>query len=172
MSNSHEEKSFSIREATLNDCGLIHNMAEVVFRDTYKEILSQEQTEYMMEWMYSLDNLKKQMEEEHVFHIGYWGDEPCGYLSVQQESEDLFHLQKIYVMPQFQGKQIGKKLFEKAIHYIKSIHPTPCFMELNVNRDNKAIQFYERMGMKQLRQGDFCIGNGYCMCDYIMGMEL
>ena len=30
-------------------------------------------------------------------------------------------------------------------------------MELNVNRNNKALQFYEHMGMRKLREGDFPI---------------
>jgi len=45
-------------------------------------------------------------------------------------------------------------------------------MELNVNRNNKALHFYEHKGMKKLREGDFPIGNGYYMNDYIMGLEL
>lgn len=45
-------------------------------------------------------------------------------------------------------------------------------LELNVNRNNKALHFYEHMGMKKLREGDFPIGNGYYMNDYIMGKEI
>ena len=45
-------------------------------------------------------------------------------------------------------------------------------MELNVNRNNKALQFYEHMGMRKLREGDFPIGNGYYMNDYIMGLDI
>ena len=60
----------------------------------------------------------------------------------------------------------------KAVKYIKEIHPEPCMLELNVNRNNKALHFYEHMGMKKLREGDFPIGNGYYMNDYIMGKEI
>ena len=45
-------------------------------------------------------------------------------------------------------------------------------MELNVNRRNRALHFYERMGMCRLREGDFPIGDGYYMNDYIMGLEI
>ena len=45
-------------------------------------------------------------------------------------------------------------------------------MELNVNRNNKALQFYAHMGRRKLREGDFPIGNGYYMNDYIMGLEI
>ena len=53
---------FTIRKATSADCELIHKLAWQIFPETYKEILSKEQTEYMMEWMYSLENIRKQME--------------------------------------------------------------------------------------------------------------
>ncbi len=50
--------------------------------------------------------------------------------------------------------------------------PDLVMMELNVNRNNKALQFYEHMGMRKLREGDFPIGNGYYMNDYIMGLDI
>lgn len=164
---------FTIRKATIDDCNLINEMAKDVFPATYKDILSSEQLDYMMEWMYAPANIRKQMEEEgHAYFVAYLDGEACGYLSVQPQEVDVFHLQKIYVLPSFQGKQVGAYLFEQAIAYIKEVHPTPCLMELNVNRDNKALAFYQRMGMRKLREGDFPIGNGYYMCDYIMGLDI
>lgn len=164
---------FTIRKATTEDCELINKMANDVFPATYSEILSPEQLEFMMDWMYSIENIRKQMEEEgHVYFIACKGDVPCGYVSVQQQEKDLFHLQKIYVLPSFQGTHCGSFLFRKAVEYIKEIHPEPCLMELNVNRNNKALLFYERMGMRKLREGDFPIGNGYYMNDYIMGLDI
>ena len=157
---------FSIRKATFADCELINRMAKEVFPATYKEILSPEQLDYMMDWMYAPQNILKQMEEGHVYFIAYKDSGPCGYVSVQQQEKDVFHLQKIYVLPRFQGTHCG------AVKYIKEVHPEPCLMELNVNRNNKALQFYEHMGMRKLREGDFPIGNGYYMNDYIMGLDI
>ena len=115
---------FTIRKATTADCGLIHDMASIVFPATYKEIISAEQMEFMMDWMYSHDNIRKQMEEEgHVYFIAYKGEEPCGYVSVQPQEENIFHLQKIYVLPSFQGQHLGSFLFREAIKYIKEVHP-------------------------------------------------
>ena len=110
----------------------------------------------MMDWMYAPENIRKQMEEEgHIYYIAFKGDIPAGYVSIQPEGEDLFHLQKIYVLPSFQGKHLGKLLFEQAVKAIKEIHPTPCEMHLNVNRNNKALRFYEYMGMKKVDEGHF-----------------
>lgn len=85
---------FTARKASVEDCGLIREMACVAFPDTYKTILSPEQLDYMMEWMYSPENLRRQMAEGHVYYIAYKDGTPCGYLSVQPEAEDLYILQK------------------------------------------------------------------------------
>lgn len=163
----------SIRKATITDCALINKLAQAVFPETYKDILSVAQLDYMMEWMYSPSNLKKQMSEEgHIYFIAYVENEPAGYVSIQQQAKDVFHLQKIYVLPSFQGLQLGKTLFLHAVKEIKILHPAPCRMELNVNRNNKALYFYKKMGMKKIDEGDFDIGNNFYMNDFIMGLDI
>lgn len=165
--------TLAVRRATVEDCALIRSLADEVFPATYREILPPGQLDYMMEWMYSAQSLRRQMTEEgHVYFIASADGEACGYVSVQQEADDLFHLQKIYVLPRFQGLGAGGTLFGQAVAYIREVHPSPCRMELHVNRHNPALHFYERMGMRCLREGDFPIGGGYCMNDYIMGMEI
>ena len=164
---------FEIREATLEDISLINELAWIVFPHTYKELLTPGQIEYMMDWMYSVTNLHKQMTEDgHIYYIAYKDNVPAGYLSIQPEGEHTYHLQKIYVLPHFQGMKLGKMLFNHAIKAIKELHPEPCQMKLNVNRDNKAVTFYQRMGMVKVDEGDFPIGNGYYMNDYIMGLDI
>jgi len=163
---------FEIRKATKDDCPQIRQLAEQIFPATYKEIISQEQIDFMMDWMYSISNLNKQMDDGHIYFLAYRETAPVGYVSVEQQDKDLFHLQKIYVLGSEQGTGCGKFLFTEAVKYIKTVHPAPCTMELNVNRENRAIRFYEHMGMHKARQGDFSIGNGYFMNDYIMSIEL
>ena len=164
--------SLRIRQATPTDCQLIHDLAWRIFPHTYRDILTAEQNDYMMEWMYSLPSLQQQMKEGHIFFIAYEADLPVGYVSVQQEATDLFHLQKIYVLPDKQGLHYGEQLFRHAVAYIRSVQPEGCRMELNVNRHNRAVTFYERMGMHKDRQGDFPIGHGFYMNDYIMAMDV
>lgn|SRR5574344_954749 len=168
------KNNITIRRASVDDCELINEMAWKVFPATYEKILTKEQNDFMMDWMYSIPNLRKQMNEGHLYFILYLenGSVPAGYVSIQKQGEDLFHLQKIYVLPEFQGRNLGKALFEHAVAEIKRDHPEPCTVELNVNRNNKAVAFYEKMGMHKARQGDFPIGKGFYMNDYIMAMDI
>ena len=156
----------------------VHDMAEIVFRHTYRDILSAEQMDYMMDWMYSPSNLRKQIDEGHVYFIAFRNEIPCGYVSVQQEEtagngRQMFHLHKIYVLPEEQCAGIGRMLFDSVLEYINAVTSGgPASIELNVNRKNPAIGFYLHLGFKILRQGDFHIGNGFYMNDYIMGIDV
>lgn len=162
-----------IHKASVADIPVIHAMASIVFPETYKEILSPDQIDYMMEWMYSEESLHRQMTEEgHIYYITYQDGKPAGYLSIQPEGEDIYHLQKLYILPAYQGLHLGERLFRQAITAIKELHPSSCQMRLNVNRHNKALTFYQKMGMTKVDEGDFAIGGGYYMNDYIMGIEI
>jgi hypothetical protein len=64
-------------------------------------------------------------------------------------------------------------IFNRALEHVKTeSHGRKARVELNVNRSNKAVSFYRHLGMTVLRQGDFHIGNGFYMNDYIMGLDL
>lgn len=167
-----------IQKAGADDLQSIHDMAQVVFRNTYREILSPDQMEYMMEMMYSLPNLRMQLEEGHHYYIAQDGEMRLGYVSVQHEGTDeegieVFHLHKIYVMPDAQGHGVGKMLLDTAIDHAKQIAAgRNARIELNVNRYNKAVDFYRHIGMRVLLEEDFPIGNGFYKTDYIMGLDV
>ena len=171
-------ESYCVRRVGPESIMLIHDMAEVVFRHTYREILSAEQMEYMMDWMYSPSSLEHQMSEGHVYYIAFSEEVPCGYVSVRPDgiADDdrmLWHLQKIYVLPSEQGNGLGRILFDKVMeHVTRESYGRPALLELNVNRNNSAVGFYQHLGLKILRQGDFHIGNGFYMNDYIMGIDI
>ena len=104
---------FTIRKATLEDIPLINKLAWEAFPATYKNILTPEQIDYMMDWMYSPENLHKQMTEEgHIYYIAFEECEGAGYVSIQPEGKDLFHLQKIYVRNTTWGSSSSNKLSE------------------------------------------------------------
>ena len=73
---------------------------------------------------------------------------------------------KLYVMPENQGSGAGRFLMDFAFSEAKKENLMGVM--LNVNRDNKAVKFYEYYGFKTAYSGDFDIGEGYLMQDYIM----
>lgn len=115
---------FTIKKATTNDIQLINEMAQIVFPATYREILSKEQLDYMMDWMYSPKNLRKQMEEEgHIYYIAYKDGEAAGYVSIQPEGEHLFHLQKSMYFPVFKVAGWAKHYLSRPSKQLKKSIP-------------------------------------------------
>lgn len=164
----------TLREATLEDIDLIREIAGKTWFVTYRDMLSPQQMDYMFDMMYSIKSIKRQMTElNHFFFIAILKGDPLGYVSVEQQGDALFHLHKLYIMPEGQGKGIGKILIKKAFDFAKeNSKGKECALELNMNRDNKALFFYEKMGMRIIDKGDFHIGNGYYMNDYILRIDL
>ena len=165
--------NLSIRKADTNDCSLIRELAAQIWEPTYKSILSEEQLGYMFEMMYSVEHISQQMTEAgHQFFVAYADDKPAGYLSIEKKSDDEFIFQKIYALPRLHGKGVGRYMIEQGVAYLKDIHPTPFVVELYVNRQNPAVDFYEHIGMKKIATRDHDIGNGYYMNDFIMAMNI
>lgn len=162
----------SIRKATAEDIALIRTLAEVVFPATYEPLLPEGQVGYMMEWMYSAESLARQMAEGHTYYIASIDGEPCGYLSVERQEASLYHLQKLYVLPAYQGQGVGEQLFRQAVAHVQQQVQLPATLELNVNRENRAVGFYRRMGMHAARTVDVEIGAGFYMNDYIMALRI
>jgi Acetyltransferases len=164
----------TLLKASIKEIELIREIANKTWFITYGNILSQEQLDYMFEKMYSTASITEQMTRlNHDFFIAYAEGIPQGYVSVEQQSKGLFHLHKLYVLPEAQGKGIGRALIEKAFDFARAESKgRKCALELNMNRNNKALDFYEKMGMHICGQGDFEIGNGYYMNDYIFRIEL
>ncbi len=163
----------TVREACEADIPALRRMAEVAFPTAYALILSKAQIAYMMRMMYSEESLHRQFAvEKQRFFIAEDDGREVGYASVERQGETLFHLQKIYVLPSAQGSGVGSALFDRIVEEVRLMQPSACRLELNVNRHNKAVGFYLRKGMRQVRSGDFPIGDGYYMNDYIMSLDL
>ena len=166
----NETHLFEIVRGSDADLPVVRRLADVIFPHTYASVLTPGQISYMMTWMYSPESLQRQLDEgQHLFLLLQNG-EPVGFMTVEPQEERLFHLQKIYVLPSQQGRGAGKRLIDTAIEFVRSsiAEGETAALELNVNRKNSAVGFYEKMGFCIDRSVDAAIGNGFYMNDYIM----
>ena len=161
----------SIRTASVKDIPLIKELTFAIWPQTYRSIISQQQIDYMLDMMYSTASLQKQMEEDGcTFIIVYDEKEPVGFASYVESDPAIWKLNKIYVLPSQQGKGTGKFIINYIISQIKK--ESAKALQLQVNRDNKAKHFYEKLGFKVIQTANFDIGNGYFMNDYVMELPL
>ena len=162
--------NLTIVKATEKDIPLIQELTNIVWPQTYKEILTKEQITYMLNMMYSTAALSKQMNEAHQFILVKDGEEYVAFASYALIKPAVYKLHKIYALPNQQGKGIGKFIIDYITAEIKKVGATN--LQLDVNRHNKAKGFYEKLGFKVVAEKDTDIGNGYFMNDYVMEMNL
>jgi len=161
----------SITKATIADIPLIRQLTFAIWPQTYSSIISKEQIDYMLEQMYDPATLQKQIEEDGcTFIIVYDDKEPVAFASYNETEPTTWKLNKIYILSTQQGKGTGKFIIHFIVDEIKAKGAKA--LQLQVNRDNKAKDFYEKLGFKIIQTADFDIGNGYFMNDYVMSYEL
>jgi diamine N-acetyltransferase len=160
-----------IKIASAKDIPLIQQLTFAVWPKTYSTIISKAQIDYMLEMMYSTAALQKQIEEDGcTFIIVYDNNEPVAFASYNETTTQTWKLNKIYILPSQQGKGMGKFIINYIIDAIKPQNAKA--LQLQVNRNNKAKSFYEKLGFAIIETADFDIGNGYMMNDYVMELVL
>ncbi len=152
----------------------IQAVANVAWPHAFNYILSPEQIKYMMDWMYSTQSLQEQMDvKNHRYFLAKQYDRFSGYMSIEHNCENTgkTKIHKIYILPDFQKKGIGKQLLDRAISEAKLRNDRAVY--LNVNKYNaNAIGFYEKNGFFLAKEEVIDIGNGFVMDDYVFELVL
>lgn len=162
-----------IRLATIADTALIHELGKLAFYPTYLPFISSEQVDYMFHMMYDEQHLVAQMEQRgDQFFIAYQAQIALGFASCQlnYDTAESAKLHKLYVLPERQVKGVGKALLAQVEQFARANAQKQ--LVLNVNRYNKALDFYLHMGYSVAKEEDIPIGNQYYMNDYEMKKSL
>lgn len=162
-----------IRKLSHEELFKVQSIAHRTWPTTFANILSPEQIEYMLSWMYSLEMLESQFEKGHTFLLVEENGEELGFagfeLNVAEGPKAKLH--KIYLLPSSQGKGVGKALLVDVADRAKAAGQKSLL--LNVNKYNqKAIDFYLRIGFQEIYKEVIDIGNGYVMDDVVMEWDL
>lgn len=147
----------------------IRKIAREVWPVTYGSILSKEQFAYMMEMMYSVSALQLQANiKKHQFILAMENGMSLGFASYEfnYEGKPKTKIHKLYILTSAQRKGIGKKLIDYITE--ESLQKSQKSLILNVNRYNKAQEFYQKTGFVIQKEEDIAIGNGYLMEDFVM----
>lgn len=155
-----------IRDADFTDIPTIQYIAREAWLPTYGDILSAEQSRFMLDWMYNSETLSAGMSAKTHFLIGNEDTRSVGFAAFEHKEGGVVKLHKIYLLPDFQGKGYGRQLLDEVTRQAAS--GGGQYLELNVNRQNTARDFYEKLGFYFLRDEDNYIGNGYWMNDYVL----
>ena len=66
-----------------SDIFRIKTIAELTWPDTFKDILSDEQIRYMLDWMYSIEVLASQIDNGHQFYVLSENEKDLGFVGIE-----------------------------------------------------------------------------------------
>lgn len=161
-----------IKKAEIENIAEIVNIAKLTWFPTYKNVISQEQIDFMFGEMYTPESIYKQMGFlGHVFYIAYQDNMPVGFASLSEmihEPSVTYKIHKLYFLPEVHGNGYGKLMLEYLENKYKDI--ATRFI-LNVNINNPAYHFYLKMKFRVCERVDIPYGE-FMLNDYVMEKEL
>ena len=151
----------------------VESMARRIWPEAYKGVISREQIDYMLGWMYAPEKIAREISEEGIQYFWIAEDrEKVGFLAVGPVSAGKTSiLQKLYVLNEKHRRGLGTQALASLFEILpKADVPR---VELRVNRDNSnAISFYRKNGFETVAEDKADIGKRFAMDDYIMRRTL
>ena len=155
----------TFEKALFSDIKIIQTLANKIWYACYKDILSTQQIEYMLNLMYSEKTIQDEMEGEGLWELIWFDRQAIGFISVVPQNKTL-KLNKLYISDAYHGKGFGKQSLAHVVKYASNNGFE--YVRLNVNKQNvKAIKAYEKTGFVWSHSEVNDIGGGYVMDDHI-----
>lgn len=160
-----------IRPATESDIPLLRDLAQRIWRECYPGIITMEQIEFMLGWMYSEEEIRRQLRAGCTWEIVEHEGEATGFLSFALEADGRVKLHKMYLLPARQRGGLGQLLLAHVCESAAALGAREVWMQVN-KRNQRAIGAYLKAGFRIAEEATFEIGHGFVMDDYLMAKAL
>ena len=121
----------TIRPAVEADVPLIIDLAQRIWRACYPEIISPEQIEFMLGWMYSEDEIRRQIAAGVPWKIAELDGRPIGYLSYHREEDGRVKISKLYVLPEHQRRGHGQEMLAHIFEQARMLGAPAVWLQVN-----------------------------------------
>ena len=156
-----------------SDIQTIQDLARKSWESVYTDLISREQLEYMLSYMYSEEELKAQLANPNYHYYMIFDEETNeydGFIGYEnQYEENTTKLHRIYLTPESKGKGLGKKSLHFLHEKVKEFGDKRIILE--VNKNNPAKDFYHSQGYKIYEDVVIEIEHGFVMDVFLMDIN-
>lgn len=167
-----------IRQATVADAAVLAELGAKTFYDTFHTFQTEEDMSKYLSFTYTPEKVKANLEKPDVFYyLAEDNNTAVGYAKLlldvpveQMKGDRVIEMEKIYVLKDYLGKGVGKKLMQQCI--VASVQEKFDWMYLGVWQHNTtAIEFYKQFGWEIFDTRKFQLGDNI-EDDYVMRLKL
>jgi GNAT superfamily N-acetyltransferase len=150
----------------------VSELAGVNWCACYPVIITNEQIDYMLARMYSLDVLRDEIRSQGIRYDQLLVDgKLAGFASYGPASQpSVMKLHKLYLLPELHGRGLGSYLLQHCEQEVCAAGARRLMLSVN-KRNTKAIAAYQRNGFVIAESVVTDIGGGFVMDDYVMVKE-
>jgi ribosomal protein S18 acetylase RimI-like enzyme len=163
----HAPPRMTIRPAVEADIPLLRTLADRIWRECYPGIITLEQIEFMLAWMYSEEQIRRELAEGTAWDLAEHDRAPIGFLSYELDDDRRVKLHKLYLLPEHQGRGHAKSMLDHVFARARALGGHEVWLQVN-KRNTRAIAAYRKAGFHVAKEAVFEIGAGFVMDDYLM----
>lgn len=158
--------TIQIIQANTTHAAAIASIGKKAFRTAFEKLFnSKEELLEYLEYSYEPVKLVRSIKKENnVFFIALADQQAVGFIKVKRhslndhiESVSQMELQKIYLLPEYQGQGIGQQLINAVFKLAEQLAPEFIWLDTHISNE-KAIHVYERNGFEKTGRHHFTIG--------------
>lgn len=155
-----------IRPLAKEELSLLRHLAIESYRQTFEASNTTENMEAFIRRTYSQDAVEREWAEPgSVCYLAWEGNTAVGFVRLRlcdevanQLGTNTIELQRLYVHPGHQGRQVGSGLMSVAVEYAK-LHQFDWIWLGVWERNFKAQDFYSRWGFERFGEHIFQMGD-------------
>ena len=170
--------NITIKKANIEEVVQLQKIGITTFSETFSAFNSPENLNKYLSDSFSIEKLTYELGNKYSeFYLALDSNTPIGYLklnfgSSQTELKDnkALEIERIYVLKEFQGKNVGKLLYQQAFMIAKQ--NKVAYIWLGVwEKNERAINFYKKNGFVTFDTHIFKLGNE-AQTDFMMKLQL
>lgn len=167
-----------IKKVTINDLDQLQKIGKQTFYETFASGNTDENMNKYLDEGFSITKLTNELNDNNSeFYFATIDNKVIGYLKVnfgqsQTEIQDdkAVEIERIYVLKEYHGKNVGQLLYEKALNIARKRNAD--YIWLGVWEENpRAINFYKKNGFVEFDKHIFKLGNDE-QTDIMMKLKL
>lgn len=145
-----------IRPATSADLPGVEDVARRTWHQTYRGHIAEGAIEQFLTENYGVAVLERVLESSAAtLLVAASIDSIVGYVTAGHDSAEIF---AIYVLPDWQGEGVGRRLSQAAMAVLRDFGHQTCHLWV-LAENASARQFYERQGGKAAVEREFAVGD-------------
>jgi len=170
--------NIEIRKVTPKDIQQLQAISKQTFFEAFSDVNTEEDMEKYLKESFTLEKLMTELNNNNSeFYFALHADQIIGYLKLnfgesqtELKDEESLEIERIYVLPEFYGRNVGQLFYTTAIRRARELDVE--YVWLGVWEDNRrAISFYRKNGFVEFGKHLFMLGNDE-QTDIMMKLQL